>query len=288
MNPFIRVNAGSIDWLARWREMYDAERAQGEAATDPAFRRQSDCWTGRAERFAATSRRIEQPDAFMQLLAPRLQPTDRVLDVGAGTGRYVPFLAQHVAKVIAVEPSPAMRTELELTLDREQVTNVQVCPENWPLREPIQAEVVLSAHVVYGVREIGPFLTALDAAATRLCVLFLGLKHPTAVLAPFWERVHGEPRLPLPAALETLAACHQLGLPANLELVPAGRPFRFAGIEEALEELQVRLRLGPDPQWEATLRQAIADLLVMTPEGALAPRHAPSHAAVIWWTPTSR
>ncbi|WP_129673361.1 bifunctional 2-polyprenyl-6-hydroxyphenol methylase/3-demethylubiquinol 3-O-methyltransferase UbiG [Candidatus Chloroploca sp. Khr17] len=288
MNSFTSINTGGIDWLARWRELYDAERAQGEAATDPTFRRQSDCWSGRAERFAATSRRIEQPDAFMQRLAPRLRPTDRVLDVGAGTGRYVPFLAQHVAEVIAVEPSPAMRIELELTLAREQVTNVQVCPENWPLREPIQAEVVLSAHVVYGVREIGPFLAALDAAATRLCVLFLGLKHPTAVLAPFWERVHSEPRLPLPAALETLAACHQLGLPANLELVPAVRPFRFAGVEEALEELQIRLRLGPDPQREAVLREAIADLLVMTPEGMLAPRNAPSHAAVIWWTPTSR
>lgn len=277
--------AGGQDWLAIWRAMYDAERAQGEAATDPAFARSADIWAGRAPRYAASSRRVPQPDSFMAWLSPRLRSGDRVIDVGAGSGRYLPYLARQVAEVVAVEPSPAMRAELEATLADEGVTNVSIIPAGWPLDAPVRGDVVISAHVVYGVREIGPFLKAIDAAAGRLCALYLGLRHPTWAMAPFWERVHGEPRLPLPAALEALAACHQLDLPARLDLVPAPTAFRFADADEALEELRARLRLAPDPARDRELREAIAELLVASQDGALAPRVQQRDAGVVWWEP---
>lgn len=279
------IRAGNQDWLAIWRVMYDAERAQGEAATDPAFARYADTWALRARQFAAASRRQPQPDAFMRMLTPRLRRTDRVIDVGAGTGRYLPYLATQVAEVIAVEPSAAMRAELAHTLAEAGVKNVQVLGDGWPLSEPISADVVISAHVVYGVREVGPFLTAMDGAARRLCALYLGLKHPSAVLAPFWERVHGEARHPLPAAIEALAACHQLGLPARLDLVPAPPTFTFPNADEALEELRVRLRVTPDPTRDARLLAAMAELLAPAPDGGLAPREQQRHSAVVWWEP---
>ncbi|HMQ29309.1 MAG TPA: methyltransferase domain-containing protein [Chloroflexaceae bacterium] len=282
------IRAGGQDWLETWRRMYDAERAQGEAATDPVFARYADTWAGRAGQFAAASRRQPQPDAFMGALAPRLRPTDRVIDVGAGTGRYLPYLAAQVAEVIAVEPSPAMRAELERTLGEARVENVRIVPEGWPLDAPLAADVVLSAHVVYGVREVGPFLAAMDAAAGRLCALYLGLKHPSSALAPFWERVHGERRLPLPGALEAVAACHQLGLPARLDLVPAPTSFGFAGPDEALEELRMRLRITPDPARDAALLAAMGDLLAPTPEGGLAPREQQRYAGVVWWEPETK
>ncbi|MGB9633644.1 MAG: class I SAM-dependent methyltransferase, partial [Chloroflexaceae bacterium] len=105
--------AGGYDWLETWRRMYDQERAQGEAAMDPAFGCSADYWAHRAGRFAAAARRHPQPDSSMEWLFPRLRPDDTVLDIGAGTGRYLPHLARRVAHVVAVEPSPAMRAELE-------------------------------------------------------------------------------------------------------------------------------------------------------------------------------
>lgn len=277
--------AGGLDWLQRWREMYDAERAQGEAARDPGFGQSGDAWAGRAGRFAAASRRQPQPDAFMDWLTPHLRAGDTVLDVGAGSGRYLPYLAQHVAEVVAVEPSAAMRAEIDATLGAEPAPNVRVIAEPWPLATPPPADVVISAHVVYAVREIGPFLSALDEAASRLCALYLGLRHPTWALAPFWEQVHGEARLPLPAALEALAACHQLGIPAHLNLVPAPVAFRFPSVDDALEELRLRLQVTPDPDRDARIRAAIDDLLIPTGDGMLTPRRQQRYAAVIWWLP---
>lgn len=278
-------HAGGHDWLAIWRSMYDAEQAQSEAATDPAFARHADSWAGRARQFAAASRRNRQPDSFMAWLAPRLRLSDIVIDVGAGSGRYLLFLARRVAEVIAVEPSAAMRAELEATLAEAGVANVRVLAERWPLAQAARADVVISAHVVYGVREVGPFLAALNRTAARLCALYLGLRHPSWAMAPFWERVHGEPRLPLPAALEALAACHQLALPARLDLVPAPTAFRFTDQHEAFEELRARLRLAPDPGRDVLIRAAMADLLVADVDGTLAPRAQQRYAGVVWWEP---
>lgn len=282
------VRAGGHDWLAIWREMYLAERAQGDAATDPGFGRHADPWAARAGRFAAASQRQPQPDSFMRALLPRLRPGDTVLDIGAGTGRYLPTLAAAVREVVAVEPSPAMRAELERVIAAEGLTNVTVAPESWPPAGAIAGDVAISAHVVYGVAEVGPFLRAMDGAARRSCHLYLGLHHPGAALAPFWERVHGEPRLPLPGALEALNCLHQLGIYAALELVPIPGSFRFADMEEAIDEIRHRLRLTPEPARDARIAAAAAELLAPGAEGWLLPSSQASHAAVISWEPATK
>lgn len=279
------VRAGRQDWLAIWRQMYDVERAQGEAATDPEFGRHPDPWASRAKRFAAASRRQSQPDRFMELLLPQLRPDDTVIDLGAGSGRYLPILAPACAQLIAIEPSPAMRTELERTVADAGLSNVTILSDFWPLNNSIVADVIISAHVAYGIREIGPFFTAMNAAARRSCYLYLGLRPPSATLAPFWERVHGEPRLPLPGALEALNCLHQLGIYASLELVPVSGSFRFSSLDEALDEIRHRMRLSPRPDRDAKISSAIRELLVDIGNGELTLLDQPAYAGVIGWRP---
>ncbi|MEI7645161.1 MAG: class I SAM-dependent methyltransferase [Chloroflexales bacterium] len=282
------VMAGGQDWLAIWRRMYESERAQGEAATDPEFGRDADPWAGRAGRFAAASQRQPQPDSFMRALLPQLRPTDTVLDIGAGTGRYLPTLAASVREVIAIEPSAAMRVELERVIADAGLPNVTVLAEQWPPARPVVGDVLISAHVVYALAEVGPFFLAMDGAARRACHLYLGIQHPGYALAAFWERVHGERRLPLPAALEALACLHQLGIYAGLELVPIPGSFRFANMGEALDEIRHRMRLTPRPDRDARIVAAAADLLTSRDDGWLALRDQPTHAALMSWKTVRR
>lgn len=276
-------HAGGCDWLAIWRRMYDEERDQAERATAPDFEIGADFWAGQAERFAAAARRSPQPDGFMRFLLPRLRPTDRLLDIGAGTGRYEALLARHVAEVLALEPSPAMCARLEQRLAEEQVAGVQVLLAGWPDADVPECDVAISAHVVYSVREIGPFLEKMAAVARRACFLYLAIQHPSSFISPFWERFHGVPRLPLPGALECLGALYQLGIPARMALVPMAGRINFPTTTEALEDIRFRLRFGPDHARDAQIHMAIDQLLERDSDGVLMPRNLLRQAAVIWW-----
>src|SRR5262249_51806696 len=170
---------GGYDWLAIWRRMYDEERNQAESATLPGFVAQPDCWSGQADRFAAAAQRAPQPDGFMRFLLPLLRPSDRLIDIGAGTGRYEPLLAATGAELLAVEPSPSMRAQLERRLADERLTNVHAVAGAWPDIDVPPCDVAIAAHVLYGVREIEPFLRAMDAAASRACFLLLAFRHPS-------------------------------------------------------------------------------------------------------------
>jgi SAM-dependent methyltransferase len=264
--------------------MYDEERAQAEQMTAPGFVQEPDCWAQRAGHFASAARRVPQPDYFMQFLLPHLHPTDTVIDIGAGTGRYEPTLAGAVAQVLAVEPSPAMRSELERLLVEQRLDRVHIVPESWPDADVPQCDVAIAAHVLYGVREIAPFLQRMDMVARRACFLLLSLQHPAAFISAFWERLRGVARLPLPGALECLNVLHQIGIPAQLSLIPVSSRFRYADHQEALDDIRWRLRFPADAANDAAIAAAIADLLERDENGRLVPRDQSPYTAVIWWT----
>jgi len=276
------IGAGGYDWLAIWRAMYDAEHAQTEALVGAQRARTPDRWAGKAGRYARSSGRAAQPDAFMRAMLPYLRPTDTVLDIGAGAGRHALFLANQVAQVVAVEPSASMRQHLEQRLDAANANNVIVAPVPWPSADVPASDVAICAHVAYGVREIGPFLTAMNAAARRACFVLLGFRQPSFVLAPFWEYIYGTPRLPLPGALECFSALHQLGLPARFDLLPAS-PFTFADRHEALEDLRWRLYLPEEESSDTRLLAAIGDLVKHDAAGRCVPTNQPAHVALLWW-----
>jgi SAM-dependent methyltransferase len=263
--------------------MFAAEQAQSESLRPPHQVANSDHWAGQAERFVTAMRRAPQPDAFLQQVMPHLRPTDTVLDIGAGTGRHTIFLAQHVAHVVAVEPSAAMRRHLTQQIEADELANVSVAATTWPQADLPQADIAISAHVIYSVPDIGPFLSSMDARARRGCFITAGFRQPSFVLSPFWERIYGMPRLPLPGALECLNALYQLGIPAQLTLLPA-TSYTFTDADEALADLRWRLRCEPDSMEDAILQSALPNLLTPDNDGRLAPPDQPTHHALLWWT----
>jgi SAM-dependent methyltransferase len=273
--------ARRIDWLARWREMVAAEHAQSDRVASAPRASGGDWWAGQARRYAAFAQRAPQPDAFLQVVLPHLRPEHRVLDIGAGAGRHTAFLARRVAQVVAVEPSAGMRAQLERRLADEGLSNVAVVAETWPAPVPA-CDVAIAAHVVYAVPEIGPFLRAMDAAA-RSCFLLVGVRQPSYFAAPVWERVYGEPRLPLPGAVECLGALQQLGIAPEVTLLPA-TPYAFADAEEALADLRLRLYIAPGSPHDDALRRALDNLLVPGAQGGLVLRQPPAVSAALWWT----
>ena len=181
---------------------------------------------------------------------------------------------------------PLSTQHLNQRLAEEHVAGVRVIAAGWPGAEVPPCDVVIAAHVLYSLREIGPFLLGMDALARRACFLLMAYRHPLSFLSDFWQRFYGEPRLPLPGALECLSALYQLGIAAQLALVPAGSSFSYSDVDEALADIRWRLRFEPDPQRDRTLRAAIDELLDRDGEGRLVVRGLPRQTAVIWWEHT--
>ncbi|MFN8544630.1 MAG: nucleoside-triphosphatase [Candidatus Binatia bacterium] len=271
--------SGRNDALARWRAMHAAAEGARVRQQDP----DGDRWAARAARFDRMSRREGAADGTMDVLDRHLRATDVIVDVGAGTGRHTVALARRAARVIAVEPSAAMRGRLEARLADERLATVTIVPEAWPLAHPIAGDVVLSSHVLYGVESVEAFLRAMTASARRLCAVVLGMRPPEHAFAALWERIHGTARPPRPAAPEAFAVLRQLGLRPLLEQIPGSdRPLSFAQTDEDLTEICHRLGLAPAPHAFARVRDALAALAPTGPDGAhVLGRVGPN--ALVWW-----
>lgn len=275
------MDADTPDPAAHWRALVagrDSQRGTVQRDGDPA----RDPWSSRADRFAAYSGALPDDDPLLLRLRAAVRPGDTILDVGAGAGRYAIPLAGLARAVVAVEPSPAMRRHLAARLAAAGVDNVTVVGAAWPDAEIAPADVALCAHVVYGVREILPFLRALDARTRRLCLIAIRVEQHPGLRELAREVLH-EDRVRQPALLDLYNALAALGIAADVQIGPASTGFRFADHAEAAEHYANRLRLPASSSEETRLRAILSARLVQGQDGRWRwPGPAPRNALVSW------
>jgi CTP:molybdopterin cytidylyltransferase MocA/SAM-dependent methyltransferase len=200
-NPDVDTAAdlAELAWANRVRRNRDQVDRHREVADGPDF------YGPVTGLFRADPRRNDEP--LLDALRALAGPDDVWLDIGAGAGRYALPLALRVREVLAVEPSEGMRAALIELMDQHGIVNVRVLAERWP-PEPdssgaaLRADVALIANVGYDIEPIGPFIDAMEAAASRRCVAVLMERQPSSIVDPFWPPIHGEERVALPALPE--------------------------------------------------------------------------------------
>jgi SAM-dependent methyltransferase len=277
------------DATAAWAARVVAERAQTDRCRemeDPA-----DFYSPTASRFRYVP---DAPlDAAGQELESRARPRDTWLDVGAGGGRYALPIAGLTRRVIAVEPSPAMRDVLRAGMSDAGIANVEIVEARWPplgwdddatVLEPFHADVSLMAHVGYDIEDIGPFLDALEAVTRRRCLAVMGESAMTTVGARYWEPIHGEPRIALPALADLITLLLARGRLPEVRLVDRATPTyeSFDALHErARRQLWLRLDSDRDRSLAAILR---AD--ARAPDGVWTLPDDVARIGIVSWAPT--
>lgn len=270
--------------VERWNERVETHHGQSEAAMDQS-RRPDDFWQGLAPSFRADPRRTDV--VVLESISRHVAPEMTVLDVGGGAGRFALPLALRCAGVTVVDPSPAMLDQLREGAREGGIANVDVVEGGWEEADAESVDVVLCAHVVYGVADVEPFIRKLDAHAGKRVLLLAFLDSPQSHLAPFWKPVHGEERVNLPALPELMDVLWAMGMVPDLEMVNAADPRGFEDRQAALEQLTRSLYVYPDTPQERRLPGLLDELLVQGPNGLVVKGSRRRHEGLISWSPTA-
>jgi SAM-dependent methyltransferase len=268
--------------LDEWQQIVLARDQQRDALRRPEDPSPERFWDKRAQRFARFSRELDPDDPLLRFARERTRPGDTVLDVGAGTGRFALPLARHVAHVVAVDPSSAMLAELRRSADADGVANVETVEARWEDADVEPAELVLCAHVVYPIRQIGPFVQKLDAHVRRDGLIYMRVGQVDDWVAEAWEQVHGTSRLPHPDFRLLERVLETLQIPAALEVVGFTNRVTYTDAAEARDDLAERLGVQPGTAEAGRLDQYLSDRLVPIPDGVAFPAR-PVQGAIFFW-----
>jgi SAM-dependent methyltransferase len=171
-----------------------------------------------------------------------------VLDIGSGGGRATFALVPPAGHVVAVDHQQGMLDAFAAAATDRGITHREFLGD-WPAvaDEVPEADVVVCHHVAYNVRDIVPFLQALNDHARRRVVLELPMTHPMSNMNELWKEFWNLERPTKPTGDQLAAIAQAMGFDAKLEVwvdetwgkrveMPEAERVRFARIRLCLSE----------------------------------------------------
>lgn len=266
----------------QWSAMIEAEHAQSERARGepPA----TDHWRPYSHHFVADPHRSGDPT--VEVLLQHITAQHTIIDVGAGAGRLALPLALHCRRVVAVEPSDSMASLLLLQAQEHHIYNISLVRATWEEAAVEPGDVIICVHVLYTARDIDLFVRKLEAHAHDLVLVVLFVAPPQSQFRSLWKQVHAEERLPLPGLGQFEEVLEEIGIAANVEMLPTQPQRGYNNPEQALEQLGLHLFLAPGSSKWGLLERILPDILEED-NGVLYLRDViPMEPRIVKWRPS--
>lgn len=197
-----------------------------------------------------------------------------VLDVGSGGGRASFALVPPASHVVAVDHQQGMLDAYAHAAAERGVAHDEFLGD-WPdiADEVPEADVVVCHHVAYNVRDIVPFLQALNDHARRRVVLEVPMNHPMSNMNELWKRFWDLDRPTKPTGDDLEAIALAMGFDAHLDEWEDETWGKRVEMPEAERVRFARIRLCLTEDRDAEVAAAL-----------LAQKDAqPRRVATLWW-----
>ena len=280
--PVHPAEYGDTDWNEVWKarqDRADASRIAGDTSHD---------WDRKenAERYAAQSVGEFEKRIRMTLDDLAVNPSTRVLDIGAGPGTLAIPLAPKVKEITAVEPGAGMVAALKSRAGKEGIRNITCVQKTWeevdPTRDLTGPYDLVIASLSLTMHDIREAVQKMDAVSCgEVCLYWF-------VDLPFWERMYADLMLPLhgrPGYSGPKADClwnvlYQAGIYADVRMLPLDKEYRFSSREEMASFFRIRFGVTTAAQ-EQVLESYLSGMV--RSEGSGVVISGASTFAKIWW-----
>ena len=269
-----------------WNEIWKARQKRHESSKhgdDPSHN-----WNKRenAERYDISSRSEYDDRVKITIAGLDLKKNSRVLDIGAGPGTLAIPIAPLVHEVTAIEPGGGMVSILNEHARKKKITNITTVRKRWEdvdiSRDLCGQFDVVIASLSLTMYDIQESLEKMSAASSNYVYLFWFVDMPfwERMYADLWEQLHKSQYYSGPKADCLFGVLYQMGIYANVEMLPLKKEYRFSSEKEMITFFNLRFNAKTAAQ-----EKIIADYI--TPMI----RHTDNEVAIsgnstfakIWW-----
>lgn len=117
---------------------------------------------------------------ILEQVTSYLNSSDHLLEIGAGTGGFTRLLAPYVQRVTAVEPSEAMRIQLQNSWQEEHNISLDVLACKWEETRDVSCDVIFAANAFYRMRDMKECIIRMNETARKGVFLVQSIGRPYA------------------------------------------------------------------------------------------------------------
>ncbi|MBX3015065.1 MAG: class I SAM-dependent methyltransferase [Caldilineaceae bacterium] len=161
-----------IDFAAAWHSCTVQDPChRGDAAVDLAY------WADHATGYDEDSRTPGNYEGTLAAIQALVRPTDTLLDVGAGAGRFALPLAHAARHVTALDHARPMLALLQQKVLQQRLANVTTVEAAWETATVAPHDVVLAAWSLYRLPDLLAGMQKLIAVTRRTLIIVAGAGH---------------------------------------------------------------------------------------------------------------